>query len=41
MLLEFDFLDINDSTAWAIASKPEDYLIFFVAFITSFGIKKK
>ena len=33
-----DFLEINDSTAWAIVSKPAEDLIFFEAFITSFGI---
>ena len=39
-LLEFDFFEINDSKACAIASKPEEDLIFFDAEIKNSGIKK-
>ena len=40
-LLAFDFLDIIDSRACAIASKPADAFILFGAEINSSGIKKK
>ena len=41
MLSGVDFIEIKDSTAWAIASKPDEDLIFFVPFNTNSEIRKK
>ena len=39
--LEFALLEIIDSILCEIASKPAEDLIFLLATITNFGIKKK
>ena len=36
-----DFLETNDSRAWAIASKPAEALILLGAEIKKFGTRKK
>ena len=41
ILWSLDFLDIKDSSAWAIASKPADAFILFGAEIKNSGIRKK